>query len=75
MNINMKLYETFNSSTVEIYAFAIDKPEMLVWRCTEEQGNDWSEIKKRVTGMGYDCFEKRTITEVSELFEINGEKE
>lgn len=48
---------------------------MLVWRCTEEQGNDWSEIKKRVTGMGYDCFEKRTITEVSELFEINGEKE
>jgi hypothetical protein len=66
----MKPYDLFNDITVEIIAFDSDKSDMLVWRCTEDQGFDWDEIKQRVVGHGYKMFEKRIIKVVNELYEI-----
>lgn len=66
----MKPYDEFNNVTVEIYAYDTDRPEKLVWRCTEEEGKDFEEIKRRVIGQGYTFFEKRIIFETAQLFEI-----
>ena len=68
----MKPYDTIGEeTTVEIIAFDIDKPEMLVWRCTEQQGNDWNEITDRVKSQGYSMFEKRTTTVKNEFFDLD----
>lgn len=39
--ICLKPYDEFKDTTVEIYAIDLNKPEKLVWRCTEEQGNNF----------------------------------
>jgi hypothetical protein len=68
----MKPYDSFKDITVEIIAIDPNKRDMLVWRCTEEQGCDWEEIKQRVINQGYSMFEKRIVTTVTELYEIEG---
>ena len=68
----MKPYDSIGEvTTVEIIAFDTDKPEMLVWRCTEQQGNDWKEIVDRVKSQGYTAFEKRTTKVKYELFDLD----
>ena len=68
----MKPYDSIGEeTTVEIIAFDIDKSEMLVWRCTEQQGDDWKEIADRVKSQGYSMFEKRTTRVKNEFFDLD----
>ena len=67
----MKPYDVLEAeTTVEIIAFDSEKPDMVVWRCTEEQGNDWGEIQSRVKAQGYRAFEKKTTTTNYEFYDI-----
>lgn len=69
----MKPYDTFENKSVEIVAFDEVKQDMLIWRCTEEQGRNLNEVVRRVKRQGYSSFEKITRTDVMELFQIEEE--
>jgi len=68
----LKPYDTFTDETVEVYAYDIDKPDRLIWRCTFEQAEDLSKISEMVKAQGYTFFELRKMTEVKSLYEIDG---
>lgn len=67
----MKPYDySFPNTTIEIIAIDVSKPDTLVWKCTEEQGYDWEEIRNRVKASGYSNFIKRETTESEEYFTL-----
>lgn len=66
----MKPYDALEQTWVDVYGYDINKTEKLLWSCSVEESSDYDEIIKRAKGLGFSYFEKRIITEVAELYEI-----